>query len=126
MDGPQPVVPQEDSLAPQLSSLCSRGESSYLGLCCNMQHQEPMNPLSFSLHCDGPQAGPQWKPQKGQRISGNLGENVLPGPHTLRLSPRLIQSASASSQIKIWAHLAKYSSPVISCILGPSHLATAR
>lgn len=100
--------------------------TSYLGLCCNLQHQELKNPLFFSLQCDGLQAGTQQKPQGGQRTSGNLGENVLPGPHTLRLSPRLIQSASASSQIKIWAHLAKYSSQVISCILGPSHLATAR
>lgn len=84
----------------------------------------PINPLSSAF--TGTALGSQQKLQGDQKTSGDLVENILLGPHTLHLSPRLIQSASASSQIKIWTHHAIFSSQLISCILGQSYLATAR
>lgn len=84
----------------------------------------PINPLSLAF--PGRAVRSQQKLQGDQRTSGDLVKNILLGPHTLHLSPRLIQSASASSQIKIWTHHAIFSSQLISCILGQSYLATAR
>lgn len=79
-DEAHPVVLQEDLLIPWLSSQCSRGGTSYLGLCHNTQHQEPKTPLFFILLWQLSGCQTSGRPEDLRKLGGKCSAET---PHTV-------------------------------------------